>query len=102
MSYAAAMTWEMDGFRLVRTRPRGEVGVPAVRQGLPREGGEHRPTAMPGRSWMERDEAIRRFAVWLGFRRASPFIDGATRSVINGLIRDGRLEARGSLIRRTG
>jgi hypothetical protein len=58
-------------------------------------------TAMPGRSWMERDEGIRRFAIWLGFRRASPFIDGATRSVINGLIRDGRLEARGSLIRRT-
>lgn len=37
MSYAAAMTWEMDGFRLVRTRPRtgtavgvrSEVAVPA-------------------------------------------------------------------------
>jgi AIPR protein len=58
--------------------------------------------AMPGRSWIERDESVRKFAIWLGFRRASSFIDGATRSVISGLIRDGRLEARGSLIRRTG
>jgi hypothetical protein len=55
--------------------------------------------AMQGRSWIERDESVWRFAIWLGFRRASPFIDGATRSVINGLLRDGRLEARGSLIR---
>jgi hypothetical protein len=58
--------------------------------------------SMPGRGWIERDESVRRFAIWLGFRRASPFVDGAARSVINGLIRDGRLEARGSLIRRTG
>ena len=58
--------------------------------------------SMPGRSWIERDESVRRFAIWLGFRRASPFIDGAARSVISGLIRDGRLEARGSLIRRAG
>jgi RNA polymerase sigma-70 factor, ECF subfamily len=50
MSYAAAMTWEMDGFRLVRSRPRGEVAVPAVRQEWPRQGGGHRPTALPGRS----------------------------------------------------
>ncbi len=58
--------------------------------------------AMPGRSWIERDQSIRKFALWLGFRRTSSFIDGAARSVISGLIRDGRLEARGSLIRRTG
>jgi hypothetical protein len=58
--------------------------------------------SMPGRSWIERDESVRRFAIWLGFRRASPFVDGAARSVISGLIRDSRLEARGSLIRRAG
>ena len=57
--------------------------------------------SMLGRSWVERDESVLRFSIWLGFRRASSFIDGAARSVINGLIRDGRLEARGSLIRRT-
>jgi hypothetical protein len=57
--------------------------------------------SMLGRSWVERDEGVLRFSIWLGFRRASSFIDGAARSVINGLLRDGRLEARGSLIRRT-
>ena len=51
MSYAAAITWEMDGFRLVRSRPRREAAMarsgvvsgaaaqvrrPAV---LPRQGG---------------------------------------------------------------
>jgi RNA polymerase sigma-70 factor, ECF subfamily len=65
MSYAAAMTWEMDGFRLVRSRPRGEVAVQAGRQvfpgqdaqrrdlpgrDLPRQGGKHQPTALPGSS----------------------------------------------------
>lgn len=53
MSYAAAITWEMDGFRLVRSRPRREVA--SVRSGavpgaeaqvhppvaLPRQGGIH-------------------------------------------------------------
>lgn len=37
MSYAAAMTWEMDGFRVVRSRPRGEVAVPAGLQERPRQ-----------------------------------------------------------------
>jgi len=58
MSYAAAMTWEMDGFRLVRSRPRGMMAAIAVQAGrearpgqeLPRQGGGHRPTALPGRS----------------------------------------------------
>ena len=58
--------------------------------------------SMHGRGWTERDESIARFARWLGFRRTSPFIDEAAKSVVNGLIRDGRLEARGSLIRRAG
>ena len=51
MSYAAAMTWEMDGFRLVRMRPRGAVGgaeaSALMREESPRHG---RPTAgaLPG------------------------------------------------------
>jgi RNA polymerase sigma-70 factor, ECF subfamily len=57
MSYAAAMTWEMDGFRLVRSRPQGVaavVAVPAVpeerlRRDLPRQGG-HNLAALPGHS----------------------------------------------------
>lgn len=62
MSYAAAlagmapgMTWEMDGFRLVRSRPRFEAGtsrsaaaVSGARQGLVRQEGR-RPLALPGR-----------------------------------------------------
>src|SRR5215469_13219559 len=31
MSFAAAMTWEMDGFRVVRTRPRAEGIAPGLR-----------------------------------------------------------------------
>jgi hypothetical protein len=58
--------------------------------------------SMQGHAWAERDESIRRFARWLGFRRTGPSIDEAARSVINGLIRDGRLESNGSQIRRRG
>src|SRR6516225_2891140 len=52
--------------------------------------------------WTERNEVIRGFARWLGFRRTGPFIDEAARSLINGLIRDGRLESHGSQIRHMG
>jgi hypothetical protein len=58
--------------------------------------------AMQGHAWAERNDNIRRFARWLGFRRTGPSIDEAARSVINGLIRDGRLETNGSQIRRRG
>jgi hypothetical protein len=58
--------------------------------------------SMQGHAGADRDESIRRFARWLGFRRTGPFIDDAARSVINGLIRDGRLESNGSQIRRRG
>jgi hypothetical protein len=58
--------------------------------------------SMQGHAWAEREEGIRRFARWLGFRRTGPSIDDAGRSVINGLIRDGRLESNGSQIRRRG
>jgi hypothetical protein len=56
--------------------------------------------SMREHGWTERDDVIRGFARWLGFRRTGPFIDEAARSLINGLIRDGRLESHGSQIRR--
>jgi AIPR protein len=58
--------------------------------------------SMQGHAWTEREYSIRRFARWLGFRRTGPFIEQSARSVINGLIRDGRLESNGSQIRRRG
>src|SRR5260221_9331404 len=58
--------------------------------------------AMQGHAWAERNDSIRRFSRWLGFRRTGPSIDDTARSVINGLIRDGRLESNGSQIRRRG
>lgn len=49
MSYAATMTWEMDGFRIVRSRPRPHTNASAraekPRQELLRQGGD-----LPGRS----------------------------------------------------
>jgi hypothetical protein len=63
---------------------------------------DHFATSMQGHAWAEREDSIRRFARWLGFRRTGPSIDDAARSVINGLIRDGRLESNGSQIRRRG
>jgi hypothetical protein len=55
-----------------------------------------------GRSWIERDDAIQNFCRWMGFRRTGQIIDETARSVINGLLRESRLEANGpNLIRRT-
>jgi hypothetical protein len=55
-----------------------------------------------GRSWIERDDAIQNFCRWMGFRRTGQIIDETARSVINGLLRESRLEADGPvLIRRT-
>jgi RNA polymerase sigma-70 factor (ECF subfamily) len=55
MSYAAAMTWEMDGFRVVRSRPRAGAAISGMRQDSPHHGGlrqdgSHRTAALPGRS----------------------------------------------------
>lgn len=57
--------------------------------------------ALDGRGWINRDDAIRGFARWLGFRRTGPSIDETARSLINGLLREGRLESQGGEIRRT-
>jgi hypothetical protein len=54
-----------------------------------------------GRTWMEREEAVREFTRWLGFARTGRVIDEITRSLINGLLREDRIEADGpNLIRR--
>ena len=66
MSYAAAMTWEMDGFRLVRSRARVGAGSGLLperprqgpaRQDRLRQGGE-RPAAVPGRSGSAADAGV--------------------------------------------
>ena len=56
--------------------------------------------SLSSRGWVERDEAIRGFARWMGFRRTGPAIEETTRSLINGLIREGRLESDSGQIRR--
>ena len=53
-----------------------------------------------GRVWTTREDAIRTFARWLGFRRTGSIIDETARSLINGLLREGRLEKDGDCIRR--
>ena len=63
---------------------------------------EQFPASLGGRTWHECDEAIRAFARWLGFRRTGPVLDETARSLINGLLREGRLESQGSQIRRVG
>jgi len=55
-----------------------------------------------GRQWVEREDAIRVFARWLGFRRTGPVLEDTARSLINGLLREERLESDGTLIRRSG
>lgn len=53
-----------------------------------------------GRTWKDRDDAGRSFARWLGFARTGPAITATARSLINGLLREGRLEADGRNLRR--
>lgn len=54
-----------------------------------------------GRTWTEREDATRLFARWLGYARTGPIIEDTSRSLINGLIREGRLEKDGDRIRRS-
>ena len=53
-----------------------------------------------GRVWTTREDSIRTFARWLGFRRTGSVIDETARSLITGLLREGRLEKDGDCIRR--
>jgi len=58
--------------------------------------------SLSGRPWIERDDAIRTFARWMGFRRTGRSIDETVRSLVNGLVREKRVERDGSRIRRAG
>ncbi len=58
--------------------------------------------SLDGRAWKDRADSIRDFARWMGFRRTGAVIDETARSLIKGLLREGRLEARDTLIRRCG
>lgn len=49
-----------------------------------------------GRAWIDRVSATRAFARYFGFSRVGDVIDETARSLINGLIREKRLEADGS------
>jgi len=57
--------------------------------------------AAVGRPWIDRTEAARTFARWLGFTRTGGTIADAARSLINGLLRERRLEARDGRIRKS-
>jgi hypothetical protein len=57
-------------------------------------------SSLAGTTWVERGDAVVAFARWLGFRRAGPKIAEVAASLINGLLREGRLEAQGDEIRR--
>lgn len=56
--------------------------------------------SLEGTAWWEREVAIRDFARWFGFRRTGSVIEETARSLINGLIRTGDLESRGTEIRK--
>jgi hypothetical protein len=57
--------------------------------------------SLEGYDWEDRDESIRRFARWMGFRRTGKSISDTAKSLISGLIRQGRLVSDGPRIRRT-
>ncbi len=57
--------------------------------------------SLPGYNWIDREEALRGFARWLGFRRTGPMIVATGRSLINGLLRERRLESTDESIRRS-
>lgn len=56
--------------------------------------------AAEGHGWVGRTDAIRAFARWLGFTRTGEKIEAKANSLINGLLREGRLEAEGTSIRK--
>lgn len=56
--------------------------------------------SLGGHTWIDRDDAIRDFARWMGFRRTGSAIEKTARSLINGLLRELRLERDGTFIRR--
>jgi hypothetical protein len=53
-----------------------------------------------GRSWNDREAAANALARWLGFARTGPTIHATARSLINGLLRENRLETNGDEVRK--
>lgn len=51
--------------------------------------------AAMGRGWVEREEAIYRLVRWMGYGRTTDGMFNVGRSLINGLVRTGDLEAEG-------
>jgi superfamily II DNA or RNA helicase len=51
--------------------------------------------------FVDRHDAIRGLARWMGYARTGPVIDETAKSLINGLLREYRLEARGQEIKRS-
>ena len=50
--------------------------------------------------YFNRQDAVRAFARWMGFARTGNVIEDTALSLINGLLRENRLSARGQEIRR--
>ena len=58
--------------------------------------------ALDGRVWIDREDATTAFARWMGFQRTGSKIEAVAASLINGLLREDRLEKDGNRIRRIG
>lgn len=58
--------------------------------------------ALDGRAWIDRKDAVTAFTRWMGFRRTGAKIEEVAASLINGLLREERLEKDGNRIRRIG
>lgn len=52
-------------------------------------------------TWRDREEAIRNFSKWLGFRRMNHVFEQTTRSLIIGLLREKRIEKKDTQVRRS-
>lgn len=58
-------------------------------------------SSLINRNWANREDAILAFARWIGFSRTGQVVRDTASSIINGLLREGRLEADGINLRRT-
>lgn len=56
--------------------------------------------SLGGYAWTDRDEAIRAFVRWMGYARTGPAINELARSLINGLLRERRLESADGAVRK--
>lgn len=57
-------------------------------------------SSLQGRVWTEREDALVQFARWMGYGRTGAAIEDKVRSLIHGLLKEGRLEADGTRIRK--